>query len=1675
MMQFLRHILLALLILTGITSSVRAQFGHEWIDYSLTYYKFPVVQDGLHRISYQSLQDAGFPMATDPRAIRIYGFGREVPLFIQGEQDGLLNPGDYIEFYGRKNDGIADSVLYMNFQQSSKALSLFNDTIYYFLTVVPSITGNLRFTQETDVNTAGYAAAPYYTAKIRNNYTNTYNSGSIYIGNTLDPRYTDGEGYGWINTGDFAYSQPWNGFVANLQPTMYTAGPPARMFANIAGASDPTTNNLFDHRYIIDFGGNIKDTSTMGFAFCRISMEAAAAAVAAGTNAFVINYSNFYSGATRNSLSYIELHLPQVYNLSGRTRHTMYIPDNPNASKYTVNISNFNTLGSTVRMYDLTNRRRIPVNVSGTSVSAVIPDGNGEKQVYISTDSLTLNVSDIRKIRNPNGTNGLFRDFTSTVKNFDYLIITHKSLWNSAVSYAAYRNLTGYNSLVLDVEELTDQFAWGIRNHPRGIYQFLKYTWFNWDIKPRMVFFIGKGYRTEFTRSNNTLFNLNLVPAIGNPPTDNMYTYNLSGTGRVDIPTGRLSAANPSDVDDYLSKVMQHESNPRDVWMKRVLHFGGGYSLQEQNILANYLNSYKDIIEDTLYGGTVRTVLKSTNAPLLSSVADSIRTLINGGVSLMTFFGHASGSGFDTNIDEPSEYNNTGKYPMILANSCYSGDLFQNYPSVSEKFVLEKQKGSIGFISSISASLSPFLAFYSYEWYKSASWRLYNHPVGDIMKQASDTSISNGALISLFTALEMSLHGDPAVRLNTTPKPDLLVTEPQIYILPTAVTTDIDSFMVKVVILNIGRSTTDSVQVELRRKYPLFGKSDDVYLKTLAPVIFSDTAYFKLPTDPVNGQGLNLLTVTADPADLIDEMTNTNNTAVKQLNISQSDIVPVYPRQFAVIPKNSTWLKASTGDPFAPVRTYKFEIDTTDLFNSPFKRDTVITQSGGVVKWKPSLLLTDSTVYFWRTGVDSTGSSGVFNKWKESSFQYITGKSGWGQDHFFQFKNDNFLYIDYNRPERRFDYSPNLKQLKCQTQGVPPNIAAISDCLYQMDGVLQEYGACGLSPAIHIAVIDPITLEAWGNRYGGANPDHYFGNANDNGSCRQRVEKFFIFRPWDNASRNSLRDMLNNGIPTGHYVLAWTMFNSQFQNFTPDQLQAFTNLGADTITYMAQTALDRPYIFFARKGFPETAQEVLGQAQNTQISLAVTLQNDWTFGTIVSPLIGPSKKWNSFHWRQFAMENPPLDSASVTITGIKFDGTSVPLINGLQPAIADIPNLYDSINAAVYPYIRLSMFSRDDSLRTPAQLDRWHVLYDAVPEAALNPSIAYTFSSDTLQQGRTLKFATAIENIGDYPMDSLTVKYFIYNQNNQLTQWYKKLDSLRLDSYLIDTFTVANNAYPGLNSLWIEANPFEQHHQLEQYHFNNLGQKVFYTRVDKINPVLDVTFDGVRIMNGELVSAKPDIVIRLKDENKFLLLNDTANFELYLKGPLDNQPKRLNFGMSDITFTPAQNAQNTCKIEYRPDYTAADGTYELRVRAKDASNNQSGKGDGVYDYTISFQVINRQTITEVLNYPNPFSTSTRFVFTLTGSEIPTFMKIQILTTDGKVVREILMHELGPVRIGKNITEYAWDGTDEFGDKLASGVYLYRVITQMNGENVEKSSTSADKFFKKGWGKMYLMR
>jgi hypothetical protein len=205
-----------------------------------------------------------------------------------------------------------------------------------------------------------------------------------------------------------------------------------------------------------------------------------------------------------------------------------------------------------------------------------------------------------------------------------------------------------------------------------------------------------------------------------------------------------------------------------------------------------------------------------------------------------------------------------------------------------------------------------------------------------------------------------------------------------------------------------------------------------------------------------------------------------------------------------------------------------------------------------------------------------------------------------------------------------------------------------------------------------------------------------------------------------------------------------------------------------------------------------------------------------------------------------------------------------------------------------------------------------------------------------------------------------------------------------------------------------------------------------------------------------------------------MALSDTAGMKATIRFP-DRSVKEYKLGTDSARFTPANlnSGENTAVIDLFPNLLQ-DGEYELTITANDRVGNEASD----LGYKVAFQVVNKPMISNLLNYPNPFTSSTAFVFTLTGSEVPQNIRIQILTITGKVVREITMNELGPIRIGRNITEFKWDGTDQYGNQLANGVYLYRVLTNKNGQSLDKytpNDVNTDMFFNRGYGKMYLMR
>ncbi|MEY2917003.1 MAG: hypothetical protein RIS73_717, partial [Bacteroidota bacterium] len=735
--------------------------------------------------------------------------------------------------------------------------------------------------------------------------------------------------------------------------------------------------------------------------------------------------------------------------------------------------------------------------------------------------------------------------------------------------------------------------------------------------------------------------------------------------------------------------------------------------------------------------------------------------------------------------------------------------------------------------------------------------------------------------------------------------------------------------------------------------------------------------------------------------------------------------------------------------------------------------------NGGVIDFKPTnITFTDSTVYYWRTSILPAGNTTVI--WNSSSFVYLPNSTnGWNQSHVYQNFKSVYTNISLDSASRNLNFNPRTSAIVTNNGMYPTSLAQVNEFNLQINGAQYIQSNCAgqsfVFSLFNPASLNPVKNASPGSpgRWGSLNP------------CSATTQYDFEFPFTGTANRKKIRDFMDS-IPSGYYVVIRlatsdpNVFPSFPWSYAQDwrvQDEAAYGIGNSLPAKLKNAgfaeidSFSRPRLWtFVYKKNDNSYAANYGFSNNPseKHTYEFNIYGKQAEGIIKSPVFGPSKKWEFLHWRGNSQENPTADITNVAIYGINNAGTATLL----KTITAAKDTTLDFVDANLYPYIQLQMYNSDFSDATPYQLNYWRVNGQLVPEGAIAPNILFQMK-DTVDQGELIDFKVAFKNISPAAFDSTMKLKFVITDNNNLPHTINlpKGKVLIAGDTLTVQYKIDSKDYAGNNTLFVEVNP--NNDQPEQSHFNNVLFKDFFVKADNFNPLLDVTFDGVHILNKDIVASKPHIYIKLKDESRFLALSDTSLLKVQVRYP-DNSLHNYNFG-DTMRFNPANlgSGENAASIDFMP-YFTLDGDYELIVSGKDIAGNKAG----ALEYHVTFSVINKPMISNLLNYPNPFTTSTAFVFTITGSEIPQNMRIQILTISGKVVREITKDELGLIHIGRNITDFKWDGTDMFGQKLANGVYLYRVLTNLNGQSLEKykaDGDKTDKYFNKGYGKMVIIR
>ncbi len=1634
------------IILTLCFANVFAQtpYGNDWINTNQQYYKIKVTEKGIHRLSYTLLnQKIPTLNSINPKYFQLFKNGKEVGIYLKGESDNTFDSSDFIEFYGEPNDGTLDKELYPIIgTQPHNYYSLFTDTAAYFLTVNTSNLG--KRIQNFSASKTGLQEETYITQESLGVYPETYYPGRYIVAHMSLSDYQAAEGF----LGSM-YGRGQQQIRTLPTPNVYTgAGAPIiKLETYVAGRSDAqSTSNLGNHHLKISLNNGTSTVIKKDTVFRAYEVAKKTFAVAAnelGTNTQIIYESVNDLGAESDyqAVAYAKITYPRTTNLQG-TGALGFTLAGKSANRY-LNFSNNNKTKPV--LWDLTSSHRIVGELNGTNAEFVLASNNAERNFFLGDSSAFISPT-LEKIE--------MLALTPSTFDKNFIIVTHKSLLQSAQDYAAYRQQTGYKPFIITTDQLYDQFYYGV-HHPLAIRNFAKYLLQFAGTKPKYLLLLGKGLENHLIRSSSGL-NADLVPTYGSPPSDDLLTARINTTSLAPaIATGRVVAKTNAEVDIYLNKLKKYEQYDNALWRKKFINVSGGNNLSENLSWATYQANMYNMAKGAPFGADTVNFHKNVTLPVSSTRKQQIISEVNDGAALLSFLGHGAHQATEIDFGSPDEQNNSDRLLTYLVNGCTTGNTYIIEPSLAEKHLVYPDKGAIGWIGTSSEGIASYLYNFSAIFYQNAFTTNYGVSIAEALKLAKTQYQNFNDVINVMHTTQYTFQGDPALKFYNPAKPDFAVADPDLFMAPTNVTALSTAFSIAIVVKNIGKAVNQPLKVSLTRTLPdnsVITYPNQTFIK---PVFNTDTLYFKVESNDISFVGMNKFTVTLDPVGDYDEISKTNNTASFEYYMTANGVNLIYPKKYAIVAQTDYELVIQSNDLLTKDVNYIFEIDTVKTFDSPWHK-TANINAGFMAKWKPNLLANDNQVYYWRARLNIDVTKG--GAWQESTFTYVQNSpDGWNQSRYQQFVNGTMVSLEFNNTTKQLEFGKTSYSTTVQTRG--DDAPTTDERTYRstpggrMGFLSYEF------EGITIIALHPNTLRQFNypsaynvvNNDGTGGPNYYSGQ--------------FYFNTNNAVAVDSLVGHLNR-IPIGYYVIGFNGRNINLSALPQSAKNAFSDVG---LLNIGNIGLGEPYMFWGRKGdAPGTAIEKTADygssvpARSQQIRFDRVYAYPLTQGVYTTEKAGPATKWKS---ATYEVQKDAKDVVTFDLIGYNKTGVMQVLQTNLPTNTVDL-NAYD---ARIYTKMAIRANFTDATNRTPAQPLKWKFLYDEYAEASINPEIKNNFYKGVVQEGDSIKWEVAYHNLSKYPADSANVYYTLTKPDRSVVKTLLgRIESLAVGQSSSLKLKIPTVGLVGKNLLKLDFTPINGN---DSYDFNNYLQENFNVKKDNKEPIVDVAFDGKHIMNGEIVAPQPNILINITDENSFRLLNDTTLLNIHIKSATGSY-KRIAYSSGLLNFTPANSTTNNkASVFYKPN-KLDDGIHTLMVEGKDATGN----ANNITNYTIDFEVINESAITHFYPYPNPFTTAMKFVFTLTGAKVPDKIKVQIMTITGKIVREVFKPELGLIRIGNNTSDFTWDGTDMYGDRLANGVYFYKVIIENNDNTeIKHRRTSTDNFFKQNTGKIYLMR
>lgn len=1646
------------------SSACLAQYTNGWVAYNQRYYKISVAATGIYRLTYDQLQEAGVPVnSIDPRLIQIFHRGEEQAIYFKHDQlpaDNKFDTGEYLEFYGERNDGEMDSKLYQPaLSQPHKYYNLYSDTSAYFLTVNPLPVLGKRMEPFDEVNSSSIPKETSHSQERLQILTAEYSPGDIRDVYVTQSFFDEGEGWtgATICTGNsqcIGFEQ--RDFSIDQLSNIITSQPAPQLEIQLTG------RDFLRHLAEIYVGpstSSLRLLTSKQFDYFKTPVYAEAlqwSDIGVDGKMIVRVKAIGVDGARdRLSVGYVKVTFAQGFNLASATSRNFTLNANAGAGgKAYIEMDN---APAGTRLWDVTDPSQlvmIGTHTSGSLLTAVIPNSSDTRKLYASSTFMMPAVSQVKPV--------MFREMNTAAQ---YIVVSHRSLMKSALGYsdpvrafAGYRASEeggGYDTLVVSIDQLYDQFNYG-ETSSVAITEFMRYMIGSGD--PQYLFLVGKGRDVSaamYRRTLDPLESRDLVPPGGSPGSDATFTAGMDGNPNVQaVATGRLTASTPNQVAVYLNKVKEAEAAPyNDLSRKKLLHLSGGKEVAQLTLFRSYMEGFAETARGNYLGGSVATIGKRGISDIeFINVSDQI----NAGVDLVTFFGHSAPNVTDISIGFPDDpvlgYNNKGKYPAFLVNGCNAGEYFNNGESFGESWIMIADKGARNFIANSSFGFELVLREYTNYFYKVAfaDSIFLAKGIGDVQKEVARRFLNDfGNEKSVFTAQvnQMVLLGDPSLKLFAPASPDYETEDALIDVVsfdgkPIHAMTD--SLQLLVIANNLGRSTIRKLTVKVVHT---IDDMETEYNVEYNSVKYQDTLKLTIARGSGSFYGNNKIEVFLDPENKIEELNEDNNHAQWTRFIQFNGTQNLQPSNFgivnttspAVLFQNTNNATPITGaEEVKPENTYLIELDTTKSFDSPF---LFSGQANGevLVRSHFDLLDEDSTVYYWRT----KPASSTDGQWETTSFTYIkNGPKGWTQMAFGQLTENTWEGLVPDEVNRKIGFESKNVSISMKTfgdanaePGITPSFIVNSAEYYYSPG-----GTACRNNTINLVAFDRSTV----NPYAAVPFD--FSNSFGRECGREpAIINSFAASETDTGNGDDLIQYVDN-LKLSDSVVLFTVGDADFAAWTSTvktKLGEIGILSSDIDTFQP----GEPIVIFGRKGaVPGTARIVRSDQavpQEQKLEVSEDLTGYITSGSIKSVSIGPALAWHDLS-PQFKLTNPD-DLAEVDVYTIdKTGGETVYAMH--QQAALDI----SSINASQYPFLKLVYRTKDEEHLTPAVLKHWLVTYDPAPDGVLLAG-SPAFGPSTVPEGTMHTSDFMFVNVSNVDFtDSLASVFSILNRTTRTRETHEfRIRGPAAGETVNFSQTVNTLGKVGQNDLSVTVNT---DFVTEQYLQNNAMEIASYLEVlkDQSNPQMEVIVDGRYLSDGDFVSANPEIRVRLRDDNHLIALKDTTSLQVFMSDPCEDDDcslKRIAFSRPDVSWSIGKSGE--LLMIFTPK-DLKEGRYLLSANGTDASGNPAGDKQ----YEVSFIVDREPGLIFNSPYPNPSATGFYFEFAAAGETAPESFVLQIINRSGQDVAYFTDQDSHPLRVG--INQLRWTGLDLQGDRLSDGLYFYLLKVRSGGNEYKNS-------------------